>query len=560
MSEVQKELEKAQAFESVGNFEKAAKTFLQVAKSIPDGQRRLKLYNKAFFTSQKTGKNAYMFEVANLYYQLLLHEEEHKAIKELLPTFLDLSGRMRDSIEELKSEDKLIVLKWALELYQLADNSTVAYELSQEIGDTYFHFGKQFLVTGHFLGKEEKYNKGVELFNQAIESYQAIAIDKTVMEKVLEVKLEKINRLIDINRPAEAMEDTTNLMRFFKGQDVGVLPFPLKDLSLRIAELLAVKALEKVQKQIDVARVLQKTVSAGFIEADSTHRVAPFLWAITLQYDRTNNLEDFNSTIVEEILNYLFEQGRTICDNILNSRVLLVKKGSVEFKNNKGVRYLLHRIELAKSINDDIVDQTTEYLFTYGQLMFDKKLRVRSLPYFEYCARVWWDLHKENGRAREITTFLQSNFGDLLSEGKTDDAATQLIAIVDLFTYFGDIAMAGDTAFSFAQTLGQEGKIEYEIDFLDRAHANFEQLNAVDKLLKMIGYLTERSDPWFSTNKSTHTTLQRFLILISRVGGAISKEKQGEVLAATTYKSINSDLLDLAAEYAKQTFTIYTSY
>ena len=575
MSEIQKELEKAQAFESAGNFEKAAKTFLQVAKNIPDGQRRLKLYNKAFFTSQKTGKNAFMFEYANLYYQQLLQEEEHKAIKELIPTFLDLSGRMRDASEELKPEGKLKVLKWALELYQLADNPSVGYEISQEIGDTYFQLGKQLLVSGHLLGKEEKYNKGVELFNQAIESYQSILLDKTVMEKVLEVKLEKINRFIDINRPAEAMEDTANLMRFFKSQSSDVRPYSQKDLSRQIAELLAIKALEKVQKQIDIARVLQKTASAGFIEAENTDRVAPFLWAITKEYDKNNHLEDFDSTIAdafesatkygnqdiaEEILNYLFEQGRAICESIINSRMLLVKKGSIEFQNNKGVRYLLQRNKLAKSLDNDIVDQTTEYLFNYGQLMFDKKLRARSLPYFDYCARAWWDLHQETGRAREITTFLQSNYDVLVSEGKLDDAANQLISIVDLFTYFGDIEMAGDTAFSFAQTLGQEGKTDYEIDFLDRAQANFEQLNAVDKLQTMIDYLTERSDPLFSHNGSMQATLQRYLILISRVGAAISLEKHGEVLAAMTYKSVNNDLLDLATDYAKQTFTICTSY
>ncbi|MHA2108128.1 MAG: hypothetical protein ACW99R_10520 [Candidatus Hodarchaeales archaeon] len=575
MSEVQKELEKAQAFESAGNFEKAAKTYLQVAKSIPDGQRSLKLYNKAFFSSQKTGKNSMMFDYAKQYYQQLLHEEQQKAIKELLPTFLDLSGRMRDTIDDLKPEDKLKVLSWALELYQLADNQTVAYEISQDIGDTYFNFGKQFLAPGHLLGKEEKYNKGVNLFNKAIENYQMVVLDKSVMDKILEVKLEKINRFIDINRPAEAMEDTANLMRFFKSQNADVLPYPQKELSLRIAQILALKALEKVQKQIDIARVLQKTASAGFLEADDPKRVAPFLWSLAQIYDKANHLEDFNSTItdafdaavthdnqeiIENILTYLFEQGTTISDNVINSRMLLVKKGSIEFQNNKGIHYLLQRINLSKSNYNEIVDQTTEYLFNYGQLMFTKKLRIQALPYFEYCAQIWWDLYQESGKAREITTFLQSNFGDLLSEGKLDDAATQLISIVDLFTYFGDIEMAGDTAFSFAQTLGQEGKISYEYDFLERAQGNFETLQATEKLQSLIDYLIERSDPFFSQDTSMRDDLQKFLYLISKTGAAISKEKHGEVLAATTYKSINSNLMELASGYAEQTFTVYSSY
>ncbi|MCK5342695.1 MAG: hypothetical protein KAR20_04785, partial [Candidatus Heimdallarchaeota archaeon] len=392
---------------------------------------------------------------------------------------------------------------------------------------------------------------------------------------ILGVKLEKINRFIDISRPAEAMEDTANLMRYFKTLNVDIRPYSQKDLSLRIAELLAKKTLEKVQKKIDVARVLQKTASAGFIEAEEPGRVAPFLWSLAQIFDKNNKIEDFDTTsnqafnaaikngnqdMAESILTYLFDQGKSICENTINSRMLLVKKGSIEFRNNKGVQHLLQRINLAKTSNDDIVNQTTEYLFNYGQAMFNKKLRVRSLPYFEYCARTWWDLHQDTGRAREITTFLQSNFGDLLSEGKLDDAATQLISIVDLFTYFGDTEMAGDTAFSFAQTLGQEGKISYEYDFLERAYANFEKLKATEKLLSLIDYLIERSDPLFSHDGKMKDSLQNFLELISKTGAAVSIEKQGEVLAATTYKTINSSLMDLASKYAKETFAIYSSY
>ncbi len=575
MSEVQKELEKAQAFESAGNFEKAAKTYFQVAKSIPDGQRSLKLFNKAFFTSQKTGKNSMMFEYAQAYYQHLLQEEQHKAIKELLPTFLDLSGRMRDTLEDLKPEGKLKVLTWSLELYQLADNPNVAYEISQDIGDVYFADGKHLLAPGHLLGKEEKYNKGVELFTKAIDAYQSVSLDKTVMEKILNVKLEKVSRFIDINRPAEAMEDTSYLMQFFKAQGPDVQPYPQKELSLKIAQLLALKALKKAQKQVDIARVLQKTASAGFIEADAVTRVAPFLWSLTQVFDNANHQEDFENTIVdafeaalkyenkeitEEILEYLFNQGKTHCENILNSRMLLVKKGSIEFHNNKGVLYLLQRINLAKKADDKIVDQTTEYLFNYGQLMFEKKLRLRSLPYFEYCAQSWWDLYQESGRAREITTFLQSNFGELLSEGKIDAAATQLISIVDLFTYFGDIAMAGDTAFSFAQTLGQEEKLTYEFDFLERSFSNFQKIDAKDKLQALVEYLIERSDPLYSQFESKHESLRKFLKLMNETGTAISSEKQGEVLAAITYKTINSNLIELATEYAEKAFEIFQSF
>ncbi len=575
MSEVQKELEKAQAFETAGNFEKAAKIYFQLAKSIPDGQRSLKLYNKAFFTSQKTGKNSLMFDYAHQYYHQLLREEDEKSIKEFLPTFLDLSGRMRSTIGDLKLEGKLKVLIWSLELYKLANNTTVAYEISQEIGDAYFDHGKQLLAPGHLLGKEDKYNKGVELFNKAIDSYQSILLDKTVMEKILEVKLEKVTRYIDINRPAEAMEDTANLMQFYKAQEASILPYTQKELSLRIAQVLAMKALEKAQKEIDIARVLQKTASAGFIEADAAARVAPFLWSLAQLYNTTHHLEDFKTTLAEafeaainyddknisgEIFEFLFDQGQTHCENTLNSRMLLVKKGSIEFQNNKGISYLIQRINLAKSVDDDIINQTVEYLFNYAQLMFDKKLRIRSLPYFEYCARTWWDLYQESGRAREITTFLQSNFGVMLSEGKLDDAATQLIAIVDLFTYFGDIAMAGDTAFSFAQTLGQEKKTKYEYEFLERGYSNFHKIDAKEKLQSLLEYLTTRSDPFFSQYDSTHEFLLKFLTLSSKCGAAISTEKHGEVLAATTYKAINSDLIDLATVYAEQAFEIYSSY
>ena len=53
---------------------------------------------------------------------------------------------------------------------------------------------------------------------------------------------------------------------------------------------------------------------------------------------------------------------------------------------------------------------------------------------------------------------------------------------------------------------------------------------------------------------------QKFLFLISKSGAAISKEKHGEVLAAITYKAVNSNLMNLASGYAEQTFGVYKSF
>ena len=69
MSEINKQLERAQAFEAAENFEKAAKTYLEIANTVQDQQERLKLHNKAFFTSQKSGKKHLMFNFGKKYYE-----------------------------------------------------------------------------------------------------------------------------------------------------------------------------------------------------------------------------------------------------------------------------------------------------------------------------------------------------------------------------------------------------------------------------------------------------------------------------------------------------------
>ncbi|MHA2054738.1 MAG: hypothetical protein ACW99F_14195, partial [Candidatus Hodarchaeales archaeon] len=425
------------------------------------------------------------------------------------------------------------------------------------------------------IGKEEKYNRGVELFNQAIEAYQSTRLDKGALEKILTLKLDKINYFIDINKTAEAIEDTANLMRYFNSQKVENQPFGKKELSLRIAELLAEKALQKSQKQFNLSKVLLKSAKAGFKEANEESKIAPLIWNITLNIDQTNELDLFREmssqafeaaskyndmVIIKEIFKYLMEKGETICDQILNSRMLVVKKGTIEFNNNKGIPYLLHSVALATTIDKyEVHNEIVDYLFNYTKMMSEKKLRKQAIPYYKYCARIWWDIPDGKNQAEEVTKELQSIFGTLLSEGKLEEAANHLIAIVDLFTHFGEIEKAGDTAFSFAQTLGQEGKFSSEIEFLERANNNFVQLRAIPKLKALLDYLIQKSDPLYSEKIKSLENLSAYLNLSKNTAAAISKEKQAEILESITFKALNSDLPILVKENAPLAFEIYKS-
>ena len=576
MSEINKQLERAQAFEAAENFEKAAKTYLEIVNTVQDQQERLKLHNKAFFTSQKSGKKHIMFNCGKKYYEQLKIAKESRTIEGLIPTFLDISGRMKEELSEFTPETQLEIINWMQELYLLAGNENGAYELSQNAGDIYYSLGQNYLSSSHLIGKEEKYNRGVELFNQAVEAYQSVQLNKEALSKILTLKLEKINHFIDVNRSAEAIEDTANLMHYFNSQERENQPYSRKNLSLKIADLLAEKALQKVEKQTNLSKVLLKAAKAGFEEAEEINRIAPLVWEISLKIDQSNDIDLFremssqafeaavrynDSTTRREIFDYLLQKGKSMSDNILKSRMLVVKKGTIEFNNNKGIHYLLHCIALATTVdNYDVHNEVADYLFEYAKIMSEKKLRKQAIAYYEYCARMWWDTPNNKIRTDEVIKELQLRSENYLTEGKLDEAAYHLISLVDLFTHFGELEKAGERAYSFAQILGQEGKITSEIEFLERANQNFVQIKAIDKLKGFLEYLIQRSDPLFSEKGKSIENLSQFLDLSEKTAAAISVEKHGEILEAISFKALNSDLTTLVSKYAPLTFEVYKSF
>ena len=152
MSEINKALAKAKENEDAGELDKAARNYFNAAKLTND----LKLYNKAFFTARKSGNTALMFQTGKSYYDILEMENQTDKIKELIPTFLDISGRERARLAE--SPDQILeVLGWTTTLYQLVGKTDAAYDISLETGDAYFSHGQKILATTYRLGKEEKW-------------------------------------------------------------------------------------------------------------------------------------------------------------------------------------------------------------------------------------------------------------------------------------------------------------------------------------------------------------------------------------------------------------------
>ncbi|MHA1236913.1 MAG: hypothetical protein ACTSQ9_04555, partial [Candidatus Hodarchaeales archaeon] len=387
---------------------------------------------------------------------------------------------------------------------------------------------------------------------------------------------DKIIRFIDINRITEAIEDTAHLVRYFKDQKSEIHPYSKKELSLKIADLLASKSLEKARKQVKIATVLQKSALAGFEEAKEFEKITPYMWTLSQIVDENNDLDHFekfctvtfetamkykDQTTIESIFTYLKERGHTICENTINSRMLLVKKGSIEFKNHRGVTYLTLSILLAKKINDqEIISNVAKYLFSYGKLMYEKKLRKQALSYLEFAGRTWWDLSEDSEETKQVVSFLEGTVNLFLTDGKLEEAANNLKSIVDLQTYFKDFKRAGESAFSFAKTLGQSEKVQLEQEFLERSFTNFDEQNSTSKLIELYEYLVQRLDSYLNEDPKTEEKRANFLNLAKKTAASISKEKQSELLAGTTFKAINSDLTDLAITCADEAFEIYKSY
>lgn len=573
MSEVQKELIKAKANEDEGNFDKAARQYFNAAKITND----IKLFNKAFFTARKSGNSALMFQFGKQYYDVLDQKEQHEKINELIPTFLEISGRERTRLMDQAPEALLEVLDWTITLYQLVGNTDAAYETSHQTGDTFFGFGQQFLTTSHLLGKEEKWKRGLDLLDNAIGAYQQIRLDTESLEKIIAVKLDKISKLIDIGRHAESIESTTSLMNYFDEQPTNIIPFSKKDLSFRIANIFAEKTLNIARaKRFDISNVLMKTAKGGFENAGKPGSIAPFLWQLALIYDEYKQKDLFFSlvddtfetalgnedqTTQESILNYLTKQAREISENILNSRMIRVKKGPIEFQNNEGVQYLLKSMELAKKIdNIEIQDNNLAFLFQYAKDMYEKKIRNRSLPYLEFCAQTWWKLPKRTNRTHEIINFLEEKVSLCLTEGKFERAATHLGTMISIKIFIEDAESAGNSAFSFAQAAGQQGKQSIELEFLDRAYDAFVSIKAISKLQEMITYITHQMEPLFNLDSRSQAPRDKFIQLGDVTSAAISEQSQGEFLKDTSFKALNAGLLELGIDTVEKTFKIMKNY
>ncbi len=576
MDDIQKELDKAEALQSTGNFEKAAKTYFKVAKTIQDNTQGIKILSNAYSAARKTEKPKFIFEYAEAYYSTLVQVGNQKKIQELIPVFFELSSRLIAQIETINSEERIEILRWTLDLHKFAGDQEGAYQISLQMGDVYFESGKQLLSASHLVGKEEKYNRGINLYSQAIETYKEVVMASTSLERILIVKLDKIARFIDINRITEAIEDTAHLVRYFNDQNTEIHPYSKKVLSLKIADLLASKSLEKARKHVKTASVLQKSALAGFKEAKEFEKITPYMWTLSQIVDESNDLDHFkefctvtfemamkynDQTTIETIFTYLQERGYTICENIINSRMLLVKKGSIEFQNHRGVTYLTLRAQFANKIsNQEIVSNVAEYLFNYAKSMYEKKLRKQALPYLEFAGRTWWDLSEDSEESKQVVSFLEGTVTLFLTDGKLEEAANNLKTIVDLQTYFKDFERAGETAFSFAKTLGQSEKVQLEHEFLERSFTNFTEQNSTSNLIELLDYIIQRSDSYFNQDPKLKEIRMNFLDLAKKTATSISIEKQGELLSGTTFKAINSDLTDLAITCANEAFEIYKSY
>ncbi len=522
-----------------------------------------------------------MYKFGKTYYDLLFQSNEKGEIKKLTPTFLAIANRKRDELttgDTLESpEEMLDILSWTMVLYQLIGDIDSAYNTSLQVGDVFFTFGKELLTGSHLIGKEEKWDRGLKLYNNAIDVYQQIRLDTIALEKIFALKLDKIARLIDIDRNTESIEEVTSLIDYYGTQPKEIVPYSKEELALKSSEILANKSIEAARaKQFIVADMLMKPAKAGFESAGKYTKIAPYLWQLASVHDELDRKDLFlahtdsafdtalkysDDKIQQTIFNYLEKRAKDICGDILGSRLLMVKKGSIEFYTNIGVQYLLKAMDYAKKIdNNEIPDKTLEFLFEYGQSMYEKKLRKRSLIYFEFCAQNWWNLPKGSSKTRDVIGYLETKFSDLLTEGKFDAAATHIGSIITIKTSMEDTESAGISAFSFAQAAGQNKKQKIELEFLERAYDALTTAKATMKLQEMYGYIIQRSDPLFNLDPKSEARREKFIQLGENVSSAISEETQGEFLQATTFKALNTGLLDLGISTADRAFEVQKNY
>ncbi|MFX1517719.1 MAG: hypothetical protein ACFFC6_15555, partial [Promethearchaeota archaeon] len=266
-------------------------------------------------------------------------------------------------------------------------------------------------------------------------------------------------------------------------------------------------------------------------------------------------------SIQQVILDYLDERAKTSCENIISSRLLMVKKSSIEFQNNDGVQYLLKSMNLAKKINnDEIIDEKLGFLYNYSQRMYDRKMVKRSLPYLEFCAQNWWSLQEGSSQTHDIINYLESKFGTLITEGKFDRASTHLGSIISIKIFIGDSESAGDSAYSFARTAGDQGKQEIELEFLERAYDGFVAAKSIAKLQDMLNYVIQRMEIFFNLEARSLEPREKFIQLGSGISSSISEETRGNFLQATTFKALNAGLFELGIKTVDEAFNVIKKY
>ncbi|MFX0183592.1 MAG: hypothetical protein ACFE95_10970 [Candidatus Hodarchaeota archaeon] len=576
-SEIQNELERANTYETEGNFEKAAKCYFKAANLAAEDEQSLKLFNKAFFTSRKSGQTPLMFKMGKAYYEMLTHWGLEKKVNELIPTFLEVSGRMKDLLMESQLSEEIVdVSNWMIELYNLTGNTEAAFDISQQTGDIITTVGQKILSGSYRIGKEEKYSRGLELLDDAIQTYQKIRLDKPALEKILAVRIVRIGCLIDIGKYAEGIEETLSLINFYDSQDKIILPYSKEELSFRVAQLLAKKCLLLARnKQFNISESLTNSAITSFETAGKYLEIPPFLWELAIIHDETKQKDSFfrfvdktidlsqkyeDQELPQQILTYLETQGREICNGIINSRRLMIQKAPIEFNNSEGVQYILKAIDLSKKLtNKEAISNILEYLFQYAQDMYTKKLTKRSLPYFEFTARVWFDID-EVSKSQMILDTLDRNYQELLESGKFEETSAHLGSILSIKTFSGDAESAGETAFSFAQTAATQGKGKTEIKFLVKAYDAFSVTNSIPKLQEMLTYIIEQSDALYTLDKKTEERREKLLNLGERIASSISEETYGEFLKATSLKALNSGLQNLGINKAEQAFVTLKNF
>ncbi|MHA1974336.1 MAG: hypothetical protein ACTSW1_15155 [Candidatus Hodarchaeales archaeon] len=510
-----------------------------------------------------------MYDIAFEYYDKLNSVSKNKKIKELLPIFLDIAGRKFDQLKLKKpSLDQVNVLSWLIAL-TIDENEEVTHSYYLQMGDVFLNMAKELLEGTHLIGKEEKWENGLKYIDEAIIAYKAVKMDKKSCEKILAAKLKKIEYLLSIDRLESSLEEAGETTEFFDSQPDKIRPFNKKELSLRIGKIFSKAAIHEVKaKHYDNMDVLRISTVGAFKDAKQFSLIIAFLWELAQIVEEHKNYQKFfeltNITFKttgqyeknrqEEILNYLESKGRELCTNILNSRMLMVKKGPIEFNNNEGVRYLEKAIELADQINNETYPLgILEFLFEYARDMFEKKIKIRALPYLEFTAKKWFDYSRQD-LAKQSLDFIEAQFQELLTQGKITDASPQLGTLFDILMYIGKTEEAGSKALGFSKAASAASKFDIEFEFLDRSFKAFKTIKDTDKLQELLDALIEKSDPLFGTKNSL---LNKYLDLGHQVSKSISKLSEAQFLKALTFKSLNSGMIDLAKDTIPKAFEAY---